>query len=237
MINYLISVLIIASVFINYQLPTVEEISEQGFDGWVVTIDPQGLDVLVTNEPETTLQAATNNNALIAINGGGFWSATKPIGNTVVNGKLQNEFIPGVWDKYSPHCFIGFNYAGDLIGGHVKTELKLFDLNPEYGATWGPQLVGEGKPLYYDTEDYRPRAAIGQTESGKYIFMVIDGRSSKSRGASFRQLTDLMIRYGAVNAYNLDGGGSATLIYGGKVMNNPSDGQCRVVATNILVVR
>lgn len=214
---------------------TLTELDENRFKGWVAVVT--GGDIKVTCQPETTLEAANRTGALLAINGGGFWSTTKPLGNTVIDGELVTGFTQGIWDKHSPNFFIGIDYDNNLVGGQFKTELELWSLKPEYGVTWGPQLVKDGEPLYYGTEDYHPRTAIGQTADGDYIFIVIDGRSSVSRGASFRQLTDLMIRQGAVIAFNLDGGGSGTLIYNGEVLNNPSDGSPRTVATNILVVR
>jgi len=71
------------------------------------------------------------------------------------------------------------------------------------------------------------RSAIGQRQDGIVLFIVIDGRSSKSVGISMADLADLFVKYGCVNAANLDGGGSSalyakkTLTSKGQLINNP----------------
>lgn len=55
-----------------------------------------------------------------------------------------------------------------------------------------------------------------------YIFIVCDGRTSKSRGTDFYETAKLFRSYGVSDAYNLDGGGSATMVFGGKFINRPT---------------
>ena len=55
------------------------------------------------------------------------------------------------------------------------------------------------------------RTAIGQREDGTVIFIVTDGRSASSLGATHNDMIDLMVKYGAVNAAMLDGGSSAMM--------------------------
>ena len=64
-----------------------------------------------------------------------------------------------------------------------------------------------------------PRTAIGQIGPLHYAFVVTDGRTEESAGLSLVQLADLMLDIGCETAYNLDGGGSVTMYYNGKVMN------------------
>ena len=81
-----------------------------------------------------------------------------------------------------------------------------------------------------------PRTAAGVSEDGHtLILVVVDGRQpGYSVGATLYDLGALMIRYGAKDAINLDGGGSTTFIYqpldGPAVLNRPSDGRGRAVA-------
>ena len=50
--------------------------------------------------------------------------------------------------------------------------------------------------------------------------LVIDGRQVNSLGASMADLVDVMVRYGAVNACNLDGGSSSNMVYEGEILND-----------------
>ena len=52
--------------------------------------------------------------------------------------------------------------------------------------------------------------------------MVTDGRTEESAGLSLVQLADLMLEIGCETAYNLDGGGSSTMVFQGEVVNNPT---------------
>ena len=69
-----------------------------------------------------------------------------------------------------------------------------------------------------------PRTAIGIIEEGHYVFVVSDGRTDESEGLTLKQLADLMESLGAQTAYNLDGGGSSTMVFQGQVVNNPTTG-------------
>jgi len=66
------------------------------------------------------------------------------------------------------------------------------------------------------------RTAIGHTADGKLLLLTISGRSYQ-RGANLMQMAELMISYGAQNAVNLDGGGSATFVQNLAVSNQVSD--------------
>lgn len=77
-----------------------------------------------------------------------------------------------------------------------------------------------------------PRSAVGYTHTGDILLMTIDGRRPRhSIGATLRELARLMIRQGAVEAINLDGGGSTTMVVGGKAVNLPSGGSERPVGS------
>jgi exopolysaccharide biosynthesis protein len=70
-----------------------------------------------------------------------------------------------------------------------------------------------------------PRTAIGQVSALHYIVIVSDGRTNKSAGLSLLELADEFFDRGCTVAYNLDGGGSATMWFNGKVINIPKDGK------------
>lgn len=80
-----------------------------------------------------------------------------------------------------------------------------------------------------------PRSALGRTADGKFMMVTVDGRQGISRGINLPDLSALMKRLGAVDAINLDGGGSTTLSYRGGIINSPSGGIQRTVANGVLV--
>ena len=91
-------------------------------------------------------------------------------------------------------------------------------------------------------EDRAPRTAIGVKEDGTIVMMVIDGRQGNKEmfGAEAREMAAIMKSYGCVSAYNLDGGGSSTMVIrdGDKfvVTNSPSDGRERSDGNCLLIV-
>ena len=82
-----------------------------------------------------------------------------------------------------------------------------------------------------------PRAAVGWSKS--HIFLAeVDGRQRRvSAGMTLEELGEYMAKIGCEEAINLDGGGSATFWYRGRVVNNPSDGTERAVANGLVVIR
>lgn len=109
----------------------------------------------------------------------------------------------------------------------------------------GPRLVKDGKEFIpFDWEWFSerlfqkraPRTAVGITDAGKLLFVTVDGRGRQNSGMSLRELAQLMISLGSLDAMNLDGGGSATMVVGGRIMNDPSDGRERPVASALIVL-
>ena len=92
--------------------------------------------------------------------------------------------------------------------------------------TFGPVLVQAGEHLTMDREygynpnGREPRAAIGQTGPLSYVLVVAEGRSSESSGVTHQELADFMYGLGCLEAFNLDGGNSATLIFHGQFYMN-----------------
>ena len=106
----------------------------------------------------------------------------------------------------------------------------------------GTTIMKNGADSGSGIGDRAPRTVIGKKADGTIIMMVIDGRQSHigMYGADRTELGAIMNYYGAVEAYNLDGGGSSTMIIKRdgefQVMNSPSDGRERTDANAILIV-
>ncbi len=87
------------------------------------------------------------------------------------------------------------------------------------------------------SEHRHPRTAIGISKDGtKIILAVVDGRTKKSMGVSLPELAELMLKFGAYSAVNMDGGGSSTMAIDGKVVNAPSDPAGERPVSDALVV-
>jgi hypothetical protein len=108
----------------------------------------------------------------------------------------------------------------------------------------GPQIVREGRPVFRAQEEFssyqlslrHPRSAVGQTADGRIVMLAVDGRQpGYSVGMTNFELALALMRYGVVTGTALDGGGSTTMAYDGKVLNRPSDGSERAVAEALLV--
>ena len=108
----------------------------------------------------------------------------------------------------------------------------------------GPVLVREGRPVYRANEAFtvsqiaprHPRTAIGQTKDGRILLVVVDGRQpGYSVGMTTFEMALTMVRLGAVSAMQLDGGGSTTLAFEGRVLNRPSDGRERAISTALML--
>jgi exopolysaccharide biosynthesis protein len=79
-----------------------------------------------------------------------------------------------------------------------------------------------------------PRTAIARLKDNRVAFIVVDGRSSVSRGVTLSELADILLSLGAIDAMNLDGGGSSTMVVNGTVANVPSDGVQRAIPSVVM---
>jgi len=131
------------------------------------------------------------------------------------------------------------------VGTTVTVRLNVPELpaGAREGLGGGPLLVRNGRVVRQAGQGFspeglaqrHPRTAVGQLGNGRLLFVVADGRSSSSYGLATRSLAGVMIDLGAVSAMALDGGGSSTIAFDGRVLNSPSDGVPRRVATGLFV--
>jgi hypothetical protein len=103
---------------------------------------------------------------------------------------------------------------------------------PEFVVGGGPRLVRAGRPVAAGpeaggpgfTETRHPRTAVGVRADGRVLLVTVDGRQpERSVGMTIAELASLLLELGAVEAVNMDGGGSTTMVAGGRVVNSPSD--------------
>ena len=156
------------------------------------------------------------------INGGGFMDVNgtglggTPAGLTVIDGVYYNE-------DTAEANFVGFDEQGILHCGYMTADIAR-EKGIRNGVSFGPVLVsnGEAADSAILTSGINPRTAIGQRADGAVLMLVIDGRQVSSLGATYGDVAELMLEYGAVNACNLDGGSSSTMYLHGEYINNCS---------------
>lgn len=163
-------------------------------------------------------------NASVCINGGGFKDDTGrgsdiPLGYVIDEGKIV--WPASEWDTRKGNI-IGFNDEGKLLLLANSTGTEALANGLTNGLEFGPFLIVNGKPLEIvgDPWGKSPRVAIGQRKDGVILFLVIDGENYID-GASLQDTVDVLMKYGAYNAANLDGGHSSSLAINGKLYNNP----------------
>lgn len=191
---------------------------------------------------ETTLAAASRYGAVAGVNAGGFADDSRgryPLDTTIIGGKYLNGFFP----SRDGEAFIGLSTSRKLIGGKFSSQADLDKLGPAFGATFVPVLLknGEKQPIPYQWQTSPARAArtvVGNFKHDHLLFVVTDGNDdSGNSGATLAELQDKLRQLGITDAYNLDGGGSSTLIFDGQVMNRPADGKLRPLPTHFLFFR
>ncbi|MBP2033431.1 exopolysaccharide biosynthesis protein [Clostridium algifaecis] len=217
------------------------------FDGYILEIkDPTRIKIGYTKRlgqvGEKTSEIAQDNGAIAAINGGGFtdkasngklWTGTGayPEGIVISGGKSINSNISAD-DRMDVAAFTS---TGKLIvGKHSLNELLAENVTE--ALSFDPVLIMNGKTVSVDTVGLNPRTAIGQKADGTVVMLVIDGRRALKPGATLKDVQNILLQQGVLNATCLDGGSSSTMYFDGDIINNPCDwnGE-RTVATAIYV--
>lgn len=226
------------------------KLDELGYRGFMVKLklyDPSTFRVvLADDEPggyETTSSMANREDAILAINGGGFGKyvsegriKTTMVGGTVVDSKVVKKFIK----TNEEICFVGIDVMGNLVGTIPNTQKDIDDLKSTQGLSFIPKLIENQKkvriPLAWINTKH-PRTVIGKYPNGDILLIIIDGRNDNwSEGVTLERVQEKLIYLGVEEAYNLDGGGSTTLFYNGNILNKPSDGVERSVANCFIIM-
>ncbi|MDP4193486.1 MAG: phosphodiester glycosidase family protein, partial [Bacteroidota bacterium] len=145
----------------------------------------------------------------------------------------------------SAASFIADNFhVGDTVKLYMGITTSLKKIKELVGGH--PRLVNNGvnyleTALKYEsgssTTTREPRSAAGISQDSTYLYLItLDGRQSSSAGATLSEFADLLIKLGVYHGFNLDGGGSTTMVVRNEVMNSPSDGNERSVSNCLLVV-
>ena len=189
-------------------------------------------DTFGMNIKEKTSETAKRVGAILAVNGD-FYGANES-GYVIRNGVLYRDTVRPSNDSDSDLSYfddLAIMWDGSFVTFDEKdyTAKEVLNKGAKHVLTFGPTLVKGGEiAVDKDTEvglaftgQNNPRCAIGYVSEGHYLIIVVDGRCDESPGTSLWELADVFCELGAQTAYNLDGGGSATMIFNGKLINTP----------------
>lgn len=215
-----------------YKLININEGSMRGY--LVVIYDPSKVKMETASsmgtKGEMLVSIAKRTDSIVAMNASGFIDPNynsnggRPYGAVIKDGKLVSNLEKA-------------NVGGGIIGFTNDNKLILDKMSGEEALKkgirdameFGPFLIVNGQPAFIKGNGgwgTAPRSAIGQRQDGIVLFLVMDGRdySHGVDGVGMVELTELLMRYGAYNASNLDGGTSSGLVINGELTNKPVNG-------------
>ncbi len=173
------------------------------------------------NVTQSTSEIAASNNAVLAVNGD--YYGVQERGYVIRNGVLYREEA----GENDVLCIYA-DGSMKVVDPSTATAQELLEQGVWQAFSFGPGLITDGEiDVALNTEVGKakasnPRTAIGIIDDLHYVFVVSDGRSGESEGLSLYELASFMEQLGVQTAYNLDGGGSSTMVFQGEVVNNPS---------------
>lgn len=193
--------------------------------------DPSYLKTALANDTygrnitEKTSEMATNNQAILAINGD--YYGFRSTGYVIRNGVMYRDTAS---DKSQQDLVIDDKGDFSIIDESNVTANDLISQGAQQVLSFGPSLIEDSQITVSENEEVgqsmssNPRTAIGQIDTNHYVIIVSEGRTDDSEGLSLYQLAEQFKTLGAKTAYNLDGGGSSTLYFNGKVINQTVGG-------------
>ncbi len=180
-----------------------------------------------TNIIDYTSQIAAANNAIFAINGD--YYGFREDGIIIRNGVIYRD-VPA-------RTGLAFYRDGTMkIYDETQTSAQqLLDQGVWNTYSFGPALITDSvAATSFDTvkvdnnignhpiDGSQSRTGIGMIDANHYVFIVVDGRSSGySTGVTLEEFAQMFADLGCSQAYNLDGGGSSTMYFMGRLVNNP----------------
>lgn len=213
---------------ISVEITTYREYETEIYVADVIIRDPEFLKTAFAknsygkNIISYTSTIARQNNAIFAVSGDYYGIRTR--GYVIRNGVLYRDAVL----QGNEDLVIWNDGSIDVINENDISAAELYNNGAAQVLTFGPGLIIDGE-ISVTTEDEvgkakasNPRCAMGIIDELHYVFVVSDGRTSESKGLSLYQLAEFMEDLGATTAYNLDGGGTATMYFNGNVINKPT---------------
>lgn len=196
--------------------------------GWLVVVyDPSTVHIMKSRAFKTPNNDGKENiidmtkryGATIGVNGGGFYDDGKvskdiPFGYIIENGNV-------IYKSHNRESdIIGMSNDNKLMLVHSTGE-KAVEMGMRDGLEFGPFLIIECKRQTNLKQTRAARNMIAQRDDGIILFLVTDGASYA--GITFEEGIDVLEKYGATTAANLDGGASTQLVVNGTLLNSPKN--------------
>lgn len=195
------------------------KISDAGLLKTALAKDTYGINVT-----QTTSEQAKAKGAILAVDGDFYGAHTS--GYVIKNGVLYRDTLRE--EEWRDDLVIYADGSLGIINEKDVSAQQLIDDGVVQSFMFGPAMVMNGEMVI--GEDYEPskeiagnpRTAIGIVDDLHYLFVVADGRTDESAGLLLYELAQIMKLHGCKTAYNLDGGGSTTMYFNGRVINKPT---------------
>ncbi len=197
----------------------------------IQTTDPQALLTAFAqssygrNVTAATSETAGEVGAVLAVNGDNYGS--RETGYVIRNGVLYRDSAA----RDQEELVIWADGSFSIIQESEVTAQELLERGAVQVFSFGPGLLADGELLVGTGDEVdrakasNPRTAIGFIGEGHYVLVVSDGRTEESEGLSLYELALFLKELGVSTAYNLDGGGSSTMVFLGRVVNVPTSGR------------
>ena len=201
-------------------------------DVWGTVENVKGKHFSQTNYPA---KVCSKRGAVLAVNGdygATRWPWTKNsskrnnVGILIRDGKIYNQYTKKSTYRGFPNLdTLALFPDGDMqvFDSNEKTAQEYIDMGATDVFSFGPYLIRDGQinteAVNYFEKRNAPRTTIGMIEKGHYMAIVMEGRLKQSKGASLKEMTDLLAARGCTVAFNFDGGHTSCLMFMGKQIN------------------
>jgi len=182
-----------------------------------------------------------NKKAIAGINGGFFDMKN---GGALQYLELEQQIISRQAPSKFPELFnaalVGQASGQIEIQQYENDSLFIQSSKEEFVLVAGPILLKDSSAIELPDEPFvtkkHPRTLIASDQEFDY-FITIDGRKSNASGMNLIELQAILLKLNLINAMNLDGGGSTTMILNGKIVNQPSDKSGERKVANAIIIR
>lgn len=181
------------------------------------------------NVTEKTTEMAEENSAILAVNGD--YYGARNSGYVIRNGVLYRDKSS---DDDQEDLVIWPDGSFEIITEGSISAQSLAETGALQVYSFGPALIEDGEISVGLNDEVgkakasNPRTAVCEIEPLHYLFAVSDGRTDESEGLSLYELAEFLKDFDVKTAYNLDGGGSSTMVFMGELVNSPTTSGNRV---------
>jgi exopolysaccharide biosynthesis protein len=242
-ISFFLGLLLSFQAFSETTHPSYQLIKQEGHEIHLLTFDPKTVEIVQVkssgNNRETVSHMVKTHEAYAGINGGFFAIDDKQVTTPVGSLKIKGEWIQRAFDK---RAVIGWTSRDQkpAFGMLSKKDLKAGNafVQADYVVGGIPLLIKDKKPIPYHQEkkidsfrdDRHARTAVCVKQDGSWLWFVASHTKNPDRehlthileGFTLKELTDFLLKQGCIDAINLDGGGSSTLVINNKIVNQPA---------------